>query len=161
MQGIHPSVEPQTHVVVFVRALAMNADGSHSLGEMRIIREYRTAVSITTQRLGREKAGCPHMTMAWALSTSVFRQVLEQALHYPIKPVSTESGKKFTTRELEILGLVARGQSNKDIAQLLELSLRTIKSHLVDIFNKLKVFSRTEAVITGLRGGFLKLEDLG
>lgn len=94
------------------------------------------------------------------LSPEVFRKVMKYALRHNIKPLVLDAGMKLTIREQEILKLIALGMSNKQIAQKLELGIRTVKSHLVDIFTKLKVFSRTEAVITGLRAGFLKLEDL-
>jgi DNA-binding NarL/FixJ family response regulator len=94
------------------------------------------------------------------LAPQVFQQVLKYALRYSTKPLSLDSGLKLTSREQEILKMVARGMSNKQIASALDLGIRTVKSHLVDIFNKLKADSRTEAVIIGLRAGFLKLEDL-
>jgi DNA-binding NarL/FixJ family response regulator len=94
------------------------------------------------------------------LSPQVFQQVLKYALRYVTKPLTLNSGIKLTAREQEILTMVAKGMSNKRIAEVLELGTRTVKSHLVDIFDKLKADSRTEAVIIGLRAGFLKLEDL-
>jgi DNA-binding NarL/FixJ family response regulator len=66
----------------------------------------------------------------------------------------------LTDREIEILRLAANGQSNKQISDELSLSIRTIQSHLGNIFNKLQVGSRTEAVISGLRKGLITLEDI-
>jgi DNA-binding NarL/FixJ family response regulator len=63
-------------------------------------------------------------------------------------------------RELEILSLVAGGSGNKDIASKLSLSERTVQTHLANIFRKLQVSSRTEAVLQGLRQGWLTLDDL-
>jgi DNA-binding NarL/FixJ family response regulator len=54
--------------------------------------------------------------------------------------------------------LVARGMSNKDIAVHLGLTVRTVKAHLSNIFVKLDVASRTEAILKGLREGWLILE---
>ncbi|MBI2869008.1 MAG: response regulator transcription factor [Chloroflexi bacterium] len=64
------------------------------------------------------------------------------------------------SRELEILRLAARGISNREIALKLEISERTVQTHLVNIFRKLKVGSRTEAVLRALRLGWLTAEDL-
>ena len=61
---------------------------------------------------------------------------------------------------MEILRLAARGISNKDIAEQLFLSPRTVQVHLGNIFSKLGVASRTEAVLYGLKRGLLSLEDL-
>ncbi|MFA4835746.1 MAG: response regulator transcription factor [Dehalococcoidia bacterium] len=66
----------------------------------------------------------------------------------------------LTDRETEVLRLAARGHGNKEIARDLGLSVRTVQAHLGNIFNKLKVGSRTEAVISGLRNGLLTLEDI-
>lgn len=54
--------------------------------------------------------------------------------------------KALTSRELDILGRVAHGDSNKDIARACTISEATVKSHLVHIFDKLDVDSRTKAV---------------
>ncbi len=66
----------------------------------------------------------------------------------------------LTERELDVLRLAARGLSNREIAQLLVLSPRTVQAHLANIFGKLQASSRTEAVMTGLRRGLLTLEDI-
>ena len=66
----------------------------------------------------------------------------------------------LTDREREVLRLAACGMSNARIAERLFVSLRTVQVHLTNIFNKLGVGSRTEAVIVGLRRGVLQLEDL-
>lgn len=58
----------------------------------------------------------------------------------------------LSERELEILQLLAEGKSNKDIAQALFISTNTVKVHLRNIFSKLEVSSRTEAVLLLLRG---------
>jgi DNA-binding NarL/FixJ family response regulator len=66
----------------------------------------------------------------------------------------------LTEREQEILRLTAKGVSNKDIADSLCLSIRTVQSHLSNIFKKLAVGSRTEAILHGLRRGWFNIEDL-
>jgi len=66
----------------------------------------------------------------------------------------------LTDRELEVLLLAAKGQSNREIATNLSVSPRTVQSHLGNMFEKLNVASRTQAVITGLRNGWLNLEEL-
>lgn len=63
-------------------------------------------------------------------------------------------------RELQVLRLVAQGKANKEIARELVISDRTVQTHLVAIFRKLGVGSRTEAVARALREGWLTLDDL-
>ena len=76
------------------------------------------------------------------------------------EPPSTEETPQLTERELSIIRLAAKGLTNKDIAENLHLSYRTVEGHLRDIFNKLGVGSRTEAVLQGLRMGWFTLEEL-
>jgi DNA-binding NarL/FixJ family response regulator len=66
-------------------------------------------------------------------------------------------GSSLTPRELEILGLVGCGMSNKAIARRLNISAHTVKYHLEAVFAKLSVRSRAEAAIQGLRRGLVEL----
>jgi DNA-binding NarL/FixJ family response regulator len=63
----------------------------------------------------------------------------------------------LTSREREILGLLADGMGNKQIAARLGISTNTVKTHLELLFDKLDVSSRAEAVATGVRRGLLLL----
>lgn len=71
-----------------------------------------------------------------------------------------DNGGRLTERERQVLRLAACGMSNARIAARLYVSVRTVQAHLTQIFNKLGVGSRTEAVIAGLRHGILHLDDL-
>ena len=64
----------------------------------------------------------------------------------------------LSTREIEVLELVARGTSNKQIAKQLWVSETTVKSHMLHIFDKLGVADRTAAVTEALKRGILRLE---
>ncbi|MCX8032574.1 MAG: response regulator transcription factor [Thermoleophilia bacterium] len=59
----------------------------------------------------------------------------------------------LTERELQVLGLLAQGKSNADIAQTLFVTTKTVKYHLTNIFSKLGVHNRTEAAAFALRHG--------
>jgi NarL family two-component system response regulator LiaR len=65
----------------------------------------------------------------------------------------------LSEREFEVLRLAARGLPNKEIARRLGLSIRTVHSHLANIFMKMQVGSRTEAVLLALRHGMISLQD--
>lgn len=65
----------------------------------------------------------------------------------------------LSEREFEVLRLAARGLPNKEIARRLGLSIRTVHSHLANIFMKMQVGSRTEAVLLALRQGVISLQD--
>jgi DNA-binding NarL/FixJ family response regulator len=74
------------------------------------------------------------------------------------KPTSRASDL-LSERELDVLRLAARGLPNKEIARRLRLSIRTVHSHLANIFTKMQVGSRTEAVLLALREGIISLQD--
>ena len=73
---------------------------------------------------------------------------------------SERHSQHLSDREMAVMKLAAKGMSNKEIADELVLSKRTVEGHLRSIFNKLGVASRTEAVLYGLRKGWFALEDL-
>jgi len=68
------------------------------------------------------------------------------------------SEEHLSNRELEVLGLVAKGFSNKEIAKRLHISEATVKTHLLHTFGKLGVDDRTAAVTAALERGILRLE---
>jgi DNA-binding NarL/FixJ family response regulator len=67
------------------------------------------------------------------------------------------SSEALTGRELNVLELLARGKSNKEIGVSLYISETTVKSHLRSIFRKLNVLSRTEAISVANRRGLIRL----
>ncbi len=64
----------------------------------------------------------------------------------------------LTEREITVLRLVADGKTNKEIANSLGLSEKTVKNHVRNIFHKLQVYDRTQAAILGIRKGIIDLE---
>lgn len=67
----------------------------------------------------------------------------------------------LTEREYEVIRLVAEGMANKEIANALVISPRTVKFHLDNIYSKLGVSTRTEAAIYALRQGWVRPESTG
>ena len=67
---------------------------------------------------------------------------------------------ELTSREIEILQLIAQGKNNKSVAQKLMLSELTIKAHLKNIFKKLKASNRTQAIIIAIQREILGKEIL-
>jgi NarL family two-component system response regulator LiaR len=89
----------------------------------------------------------------------VARKVVNRFARSPDRPGEESLLVPLTEREMEVLRLAAKGWSNRDIAQLLVLSVRTVQGHLQNIFDKMDVGSRTEAVVQALQEGWLTLED--
>jgi len=73
------------------------------------------------------------------------------------KLASRMSGEALTSREIDVLKLVARGRSNKEIGTDLFISETTVKTHVRSIFTKLNVVSRTEAIGAANRRGLIQL----
>ncbi|MGH9218478.1 MAG: LuxR C-terminal-related transcriptional regulator, partial [Vicinamibacterales bacterium] len=65
---------------------------------------------------------------------------------------------QLTPREMATLRLLADGKANKEIANELDISERTVKTHLAHLFEKLGVTSRTEAIKVATRRGLVRLE---
>ncbi|UCC62240.1 MAG: response regulator transcription factor [Anaerolineae bacterium] len=65
----------------------------------------------------------------------------------------------LSPREMEILGLITKGMSNKEIARQLGISHQTVKNHMTSILRKLAVNDRTQAAIFALRHGWVRLQD--
>jgi two-component system, NarL family, response regulator LiaR len=81
-----------------------------------------------------------------------------------IRNIATHKGNnenlELHPRQIEIIKLIARGLRNKEIAHELKISERTVQAHLCNIFNKLNVDSRTEAVLQALKQGWLDIHDI-
>jgi NarL family two-component system response regulator LiaR len=66
---------------------------------------------------------------------------------------------QLSPRELEVLGVLAHGRSNREIARTLNISEETVKAHVSSILAKLHLADRTQAAIFGLQQGLVPLED--
>ena len=64
----------------------------------------------------------------------------------------------LSTREVEILEHIAKGNSNKEIAKLLDISDQTVKNHITSILRKLEVNDRTAAVVYAIKQRWIKME---
>jgi DNA-binding NarL/FixJ family response regulator len=91
-----------------------------------------------------------------ALDPGVAQKVVQQ-LARGRPPGGEHLVEALTERELQILELVAKGMTNKGIGQQLGISDRTVQGHLANIYGKLNVSSRTEAVTEALKQGWITL----
>ncbi len=83
-------------------------------------------------------------------------QLSAQAAAYLLGVIRTpELPEPLTPREMDVLRLLAQGQSNKEIAHALHLVEETVKSHIGHILAKLGVASRTQAVLAAMRSGIV------
>ncbi len=90
-----------------------------------------------------------------ALSPAVARKLVERASgRFRVEP----GIEPLTERELEVLRLAAKGMGNRQIATELAISDRTVQGHLGNIYEKLNVSTRTEAVLFAVRSKWIALE---
>lgn len=94
------------------------------------------------------------------LHPSIARKVIQRAIVGSSKSGDAKSTIELSEREKEVLKLAARGLSNKDIADTLCISIRTVQGHINSIFHKLSVGSRTEAIFQSVKRGWLSFDDL-
>ncbi|RZI43161.1 response regulator transcription factor [Herbaspirillum sp. HC18] len=97
------------------------------------------------------------------MSPIIARQVLRRlrpgnAQPAPRAPVELQG--KLSSREIEVLELIARGYTYVETARLLNVTLHTVQAHIKHIYTKLAVNSRTEAVLEARNLGLLNLNDL-
>lgn len=83
------------------------------------------------------------------MSSAIKRQFADRGLRQPL-----------TGREMEVLKLLARGLTNREIAHVFDISTSTVKNHVNNLLTKLEVTDRTEAVSSCLSRGLIRPEDL-
>jgi two-component system, NarL family, response regulator LiaR len=87
------------------------------------------------------------------------RKLMEQvaSLRGSAKPAQ---GPQLTEREGEVIRLVARGKSNREIAETLVISEKTVKAHISNILGKLGLGDRTQMAIHAIKTGMVDLDSL-
>jgi DNA-binding NarL/FixJ family response regulator len=108
---------------------------------------------------GRDLAGAIRAITSGesVLHPKIIAKLLKRATIAPAE--EHKASDLLSERESEVLKLVTSGMSNKEIAEKLFLSQRTVKAHLTSVFNKLTVASRSEAIVKGLQWGLVTLEN--
>ncbi len=82
----------------------------------------------------------------------------ESAITAPESSGGRTLAEPLTMRELDVLRLVAEGASNREAATSLGVSAKTVEAHLSSVYTKLRVRSRTEAVVSAVRDGIITVD---
>jgi DNA-binding NarL/FixJ family response regulator len=91
-----------------------------------------------------------------ALSPTIGRRILEKFSHLPtLRPVEQLTTEALTEREVEVLRLIVQGYTNRQIANALSLSVRTVEYHRANLTSKLGVHSRVDLVRYATKHGLL------
>ena len=93
------------------------------------------------------------------LQPSIARKVIDR-YNAAMRPGSRGLNEPLTKKEMDVLKLAARGITNKQIAEELNLKVQTVRSRLKKVFKKLNVSSRTEAVMYALKKGWISLHEV-
>ena len=114
--------------------------------------------SSMVQAIRRVAAGESYMEPS--LTKKLFKGITRQE---PAKPEPRYHGRgqdsdRLSAREVEVLQLVGRGMSNAEIAKDLFLSEKTVKNHLTNIFRKIQVTDRTQAVLYAIKHKIVSVE---
>ena len=91
-----------------------------------------------------------------SLHPAIALRVLQELAHPPQRPPTSDP---LTEREVEVLRLVAHGESNQEIAAALGIGEGTVRVHVSNILSKLHLASRTQAALYALREGLASLDD--
>jgi DNA-binding NarL/FixJ family response regulator len=93
------------------------------------------------------------------LAPSVTRRLIEEFARHPARLLAQPHPNTLTEREREVLRLLARGLSNTEIANRLHVSDTTIKTHLSNVFTKLTLRDRVQAVVYAHETGLVRPGD--
>lgn len=106
-----------------------------------------------------ESAELKKAIFAVAEGKNYIQPSLIPALNSKMIEKNRDEGKidSLTKRELEVLKLLAVGMYNKEVAERLEISERTVKNHVSNIFKKLEVADRTQAAVFAIRNNLIEI----
>jgi DNA-binding NarL/FixJ family response regulator len=147
------------HPRVAVVILTMHEDDGHLFAAIRSGADAFAAKTIEIDELIRLIHYVAGSESGKGSSTFVSAQLLEEARSGSRRlSVEDETYSPLSRREIEILGFVSQGMSNKEIANILTISDQTVKNNITSILRKLQVNDRTQAVIYALRHGWIDLD---
>ena len=172
------AVREHVPAVVLLDLLMPKMDGLNALRAIKAVSPSTQVIILTSHQGGEElfeaiKAGALSYVLKTAgvetvvdsvraasrgeslLDPSVASRVLEEMRRAPVGGEVDPLSK----RELQVLGALARGRSNKEIAKELSIGEETVKTHVSNILSKLHLADRTQAAIYGLQKKLVPLDD--
>lgn len=140
---------PQTAVVF----LSMHADEGYVLKALKAgARAYLLKDSAETDLIAAVRAVSEGKAF---FSPAISKMLVEDYMRQMQERAVEDSYELLTTREREVLQLLAEGKNNKEAAQLLNLSLYTVETHRSNIFQKLNLHSGAELILYAIRKGVI------
>ncbi len=150
---------PRSAVII----LTMHEDDGHLFAAIRSGADAFAAKSIEIDELVRLIRHLACDDAETPVPTFVAARLLDEVRTGSRRGTETGEYSPLSPREVEILGFVSQGLSNKEIASILTISDQTVKNNITSILRKLQVNDRTQAVIYALRHGWIDLgsEEVG
>ncbi|MEW6637644.1 MAG: response regulator transcription factor [Actinomycetota bacterium] len=145
------SLLPRTRVLI----LTVHTDDSHVFQGIKAGAQGYILKDCTPEDLARA-------IRAVHAGDTIMAQDIAQRMLTTFEGIRSDSelAPRLTERELEVVKAIARGLSNKEIARELNISEKTVRNHASNIYKKLHIFDRTQAVLYALRKGLVDLEEL-
>jgi DNA-binding NarL/FixJ family response regulator len=167
-EAIRAYRQHQPDVVV----LDLRMPGLNGIETIRMLREEfgHVRVLVFSNYAGGEEiyqafragaAGFVVKEMALERLLEAIRKVHQGDQYIPPEISTRLSGRmlsQISTREMEVLALIAKGLSNKEIAARLNLVEGTVKVHVTSILGKLRVSDRTQAILAGVKQGIIQID---
>ena len=151
----------ETHPEIRILALTIHDDENYMMKMIQsgaagyLLKDVEPSMMV--QAIRRVHAG--ESFVEPSLTAKLFRGITDREAQKPAPqaPGMSESDK-LSAREIEVLRLIGRGMSNAEIARELYLSEKTVKNHLTNIFRKIQVSDRTQAVLFAIRHKIVLIE---
>lgn len=167
--GVAQAADLQPGVVLMDLQLGSSMDGSEATAQIRRLPNPPHVLVLTTYDRDADilpaiaagatgyllKDSSPEELLQAVHETHAGRTVLTPSVAGRLAERSTSPQPTLTSREIEILQMVAEGSSNQEIGRALFITEATVKSHLVGVFTKLEADNRTTAVATARRRGLI------
>jgi DNA-binding NarL/FixJ family response regulator len=144
---------PRAAIVI----LTMHEDDGHLFAAIRSGAEAFAAKTIDLGELTRLIRHVARTDDDATTTAFVSARLLDEVRSIARRGAEDDDYSPLSPREIEILGFVSQGLSNKEIASILCISDQTVKNNITSILRKLQVNDRTQAVIYALRHGWIDL----
>lgn len=150
------------HAAVKVIVLTIHDDESYVIEVIKsgavgyLLKDVEPSMLVKAIRLIYEGQSFIYPTLAKRLFGELSRQE-ERKQEVPVM-LDRRKEERLTYREVEVLQLIGRGMNNQEVAQKLFLSEKTVKNHLTNIFRKINVVDRTQAVLYAIKHKIVVLD---
>jgi DNA-binding NarL/FixJ family response regulator len=154
---------PPTDGIEALQEIAKRAPGSKVLVFSAFDSEDRILRAVQAGALGYVLKGVPREELFGAIRTvATGGSHLQPAVAAKLmQRLNGSHAPLLTARQLEVVGMLARGATNKDVARSIGVGERTVKYHVAGVFERLGAANRTEAVAIAVRLGLITLETPG